>query len=56
MGLLGRRYPSLFAAAGTAPPREHLDQKFTGYVVDGAYKMGNHWITGRDPDANYNSG
>ncbi len=55
-GLLGRRYPSLFAAAGTAPLREHLDQKFTGYVVDGAYKMGNHWITGRYDMLNYNSG
>ena len=57
-GLLGRRNPSLFAA-GTAtitPLREHLDQKFTGYVVDGAYKMGNHWITARYDMLNYNSG
>lgn len=57
-GLLGRRYPSLFAA-GTAtvvPLREHLDQKFTGYVVDGALKFGNHWITGRYDMLNYNSG
>jgi hypothetical protein len=57
-GLLGRRYASLFAA-GTAtitPLREHLDQKFAGYVVDGAYKMGNHWITGRYDVLNYNSG
>jgi cation diffusion facilitator CzcD-associated flavoprotein CzcO len=36
--------------------REHLDQKFTGYVVEGAYKMGNHWITGRYDMLNYNSG
>lgn len=55
-GLLGRRYPTLFTAAGSAPLREHLDQKFTGYVVDGAYKMGNHWITGRYDMLNYNSG
>lgn len=55
-GLLGRRYATLFAAAGSAPLREHLDQKFTGYVVDGAYKMGNHWITGRYDMLNYNSG
>jgi hypothetical protein len=54
-GLLGRRYPTLFTAA-SAPLREHLDQKFTGYVVDGAYKMGNHWITGRYDMLNYNSG
>ncbi|NWJ39921.1 MAG: hypothetical protein HXX12_02975 [Geothrix sp.] len=55
-GLLGRRYPTLFTAAGTAPLREHLDQKFTGYVVDGALKFGNHWITGRYDMLNYNSG
>ena len=57
-GLLGRRFPTLFAA-GTAtltPLREHLDQKFAGYAVDGAYKMGNHWITGRYDVLNYNSG
>jgi hypothetical protein len=71
-GLLGRRFPTLFAgsiaapAAATAttgpntstqaPGREHLDQKFTGYAVDGAYKMGNHWITARYDTMNYNSG
>jgi hypothetical protein len=54
-GLLGRRYPTLFSAAA-APLREHLDQKFTGYVVDGAVKFGNHWITGRYDMLNYNSG
>jgi len=54
-GTLGRRFPSLFAAAA-APGREHLDQKFTGYVVSGAYKMGKHWITARYDMLNYNSG
>jgi hypothetical protein len=54
-GLLGRRYPTLFTAA-SAPLREHLDQKFMGYAVDGAYKMGNHWITARYDVLNYNSG
>jgi len=54
-GLLGRRYPTLFAAA-SAPLREHLDQKFTGIAVDGAYKMGNHWLTARYDMMNYNSG
>ncbi|WP_306589675.1 porin [Geothrix sp. 21YS21S-4] len=54
-GLLGRRYPTVFTAAA-APLREHLDQKFAGYAVDGAYKMGNHWITGRYDVLNYNSG
>jgi hypothetical protein len=54
-GLLGRRFPTLFTAA-SAPLREHLDQKFTGYAVDGAYKMGNHWLTARYDMLNYNSG
>ncbi len=54
-GLLGRRYATLFAAA-SAPLREHLDQKFIGYAVDGAFKMGNHWFTGRYDMINYNSG
>ena len=54
-GLLGRRYATLFAAA-SAPLREHVDQKFTGYVLDGAYKMGKHWITARYDYLNYNSG
>ena len=55
-GLLGRRFPTVFSSAAQAPLREHLDQKFTGYVVDGAYKMGNHWITARYDMLNYNSG
>ena len=60
-GLLGRRFPTLFAppvapATLAAPGREHLDQKFAGYAVDGAYKMGNHWLTGRYDMLNYNSG
>jgi hypothetical protein len=50
-GLLGRRFPTLNTVL-----REHLDQKFTGYAVDGAYKMGNHWITARYDMMNYNSG
>ena len=54
-GLLGRRFPTLFAAA-TAPSREHLDQKFLGYAIDGAYKMGRHWFTARYDVLNYNSG
>jgi hypothetical protein len=55
-GLLGRRFPTLFAAATTNPSREHLDQKFLGYAVDGAYKMGNHWFTARYDMLNYNTG
>lgn len=55
-GLLGRRFPTLFAAAGTAPSREHLDQKFLGYAVTGVYKMGRHWFLARYDVMNYNSG
>ncbi|WP_026853999.1 porin [Geothrix fermentans] len=55
-GLLGRRNPTLFAAATTNPSREHLDQKFLGYAIDGAYKMGRHWFTARYDVLNYNTG
>jgi hypothetical protein len=55
-GLLGRRFPSVFAAASTTASREHLDQKYLGYVVQGAYKMGKHWFTARYDFINYNSG
>ncbi len=81
-GLLGRRFPTLFASAAAAPAapaapatptalnpvttststsnlaplREHLDQKFAGFAVDGAYKMGAHWLTARYDTMNYNSG
>lgn len=55
-GLLGRRFPTLFAAATTNPSREHLDQKFLGYAIDGVYKMGRHWFTARYDVLNYNTG
>lgn len=54
-GLLGRRFPSVFATS-TAMSREHLDQKYLGYFIQGAYKMGKHWITARYDFMNYNSG
>ena len=53
-GLLGRRYPTVFAAA-SAPKREHLDQKFAGYVGTVVYKMGAHWLLARYDVLNYNS-
>ncbi len=55
-GLLGRRFPSVFASGTNAMGREHLDQKYLGYYVQGAYKMGKHWITARYDFMNYNSG
>jgi hypothetical protein len=60
-GLLGRRFATVFAppvAPATVPAmsREHLDQKYLGYVVQGAYKMGKHWLTARYDFINYNSG
>ncbi len=54
-GLLGRRYPTVFSTT-TNVSREHLDQKFLGIVVSGAYKMGQHWITARYDSLNYNQG
>jgi len=55
-GLLGRRFPSLFAAATANMGREHLDQKYTGYALTGVYKMGAHWFLARYDMLNYNSG
>jgi len=58
-GLLGRRYPSVFVAgtaAGTAAGRQHLDQKYQGYTLSGAYKMGRHWFTARYDFLNFNQG
>ena len=55
-GLLGRRYASIFASGTNAMAREHLDQKYLGYFVQGAYKMGKHWFTARYDFMNYNSG
>ena len=54
-GLLGRRSPSVFAAASSAK-REHLDQKYLGYTLSGAYKMGRHWFTARFDYLNFNQG
>jgi hypothetical protein len=57
-GLIGRRFPTLYDSTGTvgAVKREHLDQKFTGYVVTGVCKLGAHWLTARYDMMNYNSG
>jgi hypothetical protein len=55
-GLLGRRYPTVFNPTAAAVGREHLNQKFMGIVLSGAYKMGQHWITARYDSLNYNQG
>lgn len=55
-GMLGRRNPTVFNAAGTPVMRQHLDQKFFGFVVSGAYKRGRHWFTGRYDHLNLNAG
>ncbi len=55
-GLLGRRYPSLFAATTAAMLRENLDQKYTGYTGTFVYKMGQHQVALRYDMLNYNSG
>jgi hypothetical protein len=53
-GQLGRRYASV-GAAGNAS-RQHLDQKFMGSWVSGAYTTGHHTFALRYDIANYNSG
>ena len=55
-GLLGRRFPSLFATAPTGLSRENLDQKFAGYTGTFIYKMGQHQLALRYDSLNYNSG
>jgi hypothetical protein len=54
-GLLGRRYPTVFNATSNVA-REYLGQKYLGFVVSGAYKMGRHWFTARYDHLNYNQG
>jgi hypothetical protein len=55
-GLLGRRNPSLFTASGQWAGREHLDQKFFGYVGTVAYTIKNHTFVARYDAMDYNSG
>lgn len=60
-GLLGRGYgiastSTLVNGAATAALREHLDQKFMGFVLTGAYTFGNHTVLGRYDSMNYNQG
>jgi Phosphate-selective porin O and P len=57
-GVLGRRFPSVGMTGTTTPPasRQHLDQKFMGYVVTGAYRMGKHTFVARYDFLNYNKG
>ncbi len=55
-GLLGRRFPSIFAASTATMSREHLDQKFSGYTGTLIYKMGQHQVALRYDSLNYNSG
>ena len=54
-GLLGRRNASFLAAVGAAA-RQHLDQKFLGYQVTGAYTTGHHIFRLRCDFMNYNQG
>lgn len=54
-GLLGRRFPTL-AAAAPGLKREHLDQKFMGYHVTVGYTFDRHTVLARYDFMNYNSG
>lgn len=55
-GLLGRRFPTLYATTAAAAAREYLDQKYLGYALTGSYKMGRHVFAARYDVMNYNSG
>lgn len=54
-GLVGRRFASLGSATGSAA-RQHLDQKYMGFVATGAYTTGNHTFAARYDCLNYNQG
>lgn len=53
-GVLGRRFASVGTAG--AAGREHLDQKFFGLVLTGAYTRSAHTVHLRYDTLNYNSG
>ena len=56
-GLLGRRFPTLaLAATATSYKREHLDQKYLGYVGTAAYTTGHSTFVLRYDSFNFNSG
>lgn len=54
-GTVGRLFPSLAAAAGTAK-RQHLDQKFMSTVLSGSYTTGKHTFGARYDLMNWNTG
>ncbi len=54
-GQLGRRFPTL-AASAPSVKREHLDQKFMGYVATLGYTFGPHTLLARYDHMNYNAG
>lgn len=53
-GQLGRRFASVGTAGAAA--RQHLDQKFMGLVLTGAYTINRHTMHLRYDSMNYNSG
>jgi len=56
-GLLGRRFASITnVSTGGAALRDYLEQKFEGYYLTGAYKMGANSFQLRYDYLNYNSG
>ena len=52
-GVLGRRFPTIGVAA---VGRQHLDQKFMGYVGTLGYTVANHTFVARYDMMNYNQG
>lgn len=55
-GLLGRRNPSLVNGAPAPALREHLDQRFAGVVLTGAWTTGRHTFAARLDRMDYNAG
>ncbi len=55
-GRLGRRYPTLGPAPGGPAQRQHLDQRYLGWVVTAVWRRGLHALTARYDVMDYNAG
>jgi len=56
-GRLGRRFPAVgLAPAPAAANREHLEQRFLGYQLTGAYRQGHHLAALRCDVLDFNAG
>ncbi len=55
-GLLGRRFPTVFDTTAAPVKRQHLDQRYLGWTLSGAWRLGRHWLTARYDLMDFNAG